>query len=106
MALIVSSSFKAESAQKDGRFWVTETHVYDDGSSQMLSYLSDKATDNNKVMAQRAAAMNEAEQNKPPPDVARLKIEAALTAYAGGDFAAATTSLDDAKAAIAAKGGK
>jgi hypothetical protein len=45
-------------AQVDGRFWITETHVISDGTTQTFSYLGDP-TNRTAVMNARVAGINE-----------------------------------------------
>lgn len=53
--MLVSSTVSTQQPQIDGRFWVVETHSFDDGSIREFSYLADPGTDANAVMAARAA---------------------------------------------------
>lgn len=59
--MIVSSSLQIDPIkQVDGRFWVTETHSLDDGTSQVFQYLASPDVDTQAVMTSRASAINEA----------------------------------------------
>lgn len=99
---IVSSIVSSEGAQADGRFWVTETHTFDDGSTTSFVYLADKGIGTNAVMAQRAADINAAIASAPPPDPVFDAIVKAQVQYANGDKTGAKQSLDLASAQIVA----
>lgn len=58
MALIISSSFTTRDPQVDSRIWVDEVQTFDDGTTQLFSYLADPMLDFQAVANQRANAIN------------------------------------------------
>jgi hypothetical protein len=51
---IVSSSLALDRAQKDGRFWVTETHTDHVGVKYLVNYLASVGIDTSAVLTARA----------------------------------------------------
>lgn len=54
---VTSSTFTVGEPQADGRVWVTETHTFDTGDVQQLSYLADPTFDFQARLDARAAAL-------------------------------------------------
>lgn len=54
---IVSSSIAVEAAQKDGRFWVAETHIDNLGIARVIRYLAAVGLNTAAVMAARAITL-------------------------------------------------
>ena len=58
MTTIVSSTYTEGDVQADGRRYVQETHLLDDGRTVDFEYLADDTIDPATVMAARAARLN------------------------------------------------
>src|SRR6185369_6282584 len=54
---ITSSEVTTAAAQRDGRFWVTETHTDNVGLKYLLQYLAANGVDVNAILAARAIAL-------------------------------------------------
>lgn len=58
MASIVSSTYSAGQPQLDGRVYITERHLLDDGRSVDFDYLADQTINPQLVMTERAARLS------------------------------------------------
>lgn len=96
MPIAVSTIADVGAPQSDGRFWVTEAHVADDGTRQTFAYLCSKGFDYRAALTKRAAALNEEEASRPPPDMIAAKIDAARGALDSADFSRAKQLLGEA----------
>lgn len=78
--MIKSSALSLDDhAQTDGRLYVTETHVFDDGSVQVFQYLADPKADWQATMTAHAA---------------QLEASVALAAQRSSDVQAAKAKVD------------
>lgn len=50
----MNSSYVVEHEQRDGRKWVTETHIDDVGERHVARYLADRNTDYDAILSARA----------------------------------------------------
>lgn len=96
MAKIVSSTHSEELPQSDGRRWVHEVHVWDDGTLTDLDTLFSPEADLEAVIKQRATDLNAAEADKPVPDPIGIAIEDARLAYQSADWPKAKQALNEA----------
>jgi len=64
---IVSSSHAVATPQRDGRCYVTETFVLDDGSERSSMYLAEVGTDYDAHLALMVSALTE-QLNSPPEE--------------------------------------
>lgn len=68
--MITQSRIISDSPQKDGRRYVVELHVDEDGSEELVTYLAEKGADVAALLPIRSAQIEErreAERNAPPP---------------------------------------
>lgn len=99
MANIVTSTITSRSPQLDGRVWVTETHVCDDGSEQIFTTLFDADVDADAVMAARAVALNAAAA------AAALAVPSSITSVQARRAISAAGLRSAAEAAVGSAGG-
>lgn len=76
---IVSSSLVSAGAQKDGRFWVTETHVDQLGLKYVYQYLAATGTDTAAILAARAPQITQQlDDNEVAANVANIIANGSL----------------------------
>jgi len=90
---IVSSKIKSISVQIDGRTYVTEIHVYDNGDEVEFTYLGEEKDDFNQVLKERAVALSK----ETKIDYERQKVDNLISSFdelKSSDFQLVKTAVD------------
>lgn len=68
------SSIAEDSPQRDGRRWVTERHVHDDGREETVTYMAEADTDAQAVLIARAVQIDTRDANREQAEAEKAAV--------------------------------